>query len=496
MKRKNRIWIGAGVVFLVILIGAFRIWYVQGISIKSIKLTSPHNYAFQEKVDVELSRPASLYVRYWKKGEQEKYRTKPTAKAIKHSVDLLLLDTNSEYEYQVVIDRYINSNSKVLSFQTREQSPWLDINWMLDSRPHDPEAFGDGLLMICYARMPGYIALVDHQGAIRWHWQVDDIGVRAATLTPRGTILAMLRPPKKDVIDDKPKEHRKILEEIQKPMRRGKIGFAGGTAMAEIDLTGKIRWRTPLQGKVEKDLIHHDIRMDENNNIHTLYRTEKLYSHEVDGQSVTDTLVGDGIVVLDTLGNEIWKWSVWDHWDLEKDSLLDEFGYDRFHMNALNFDRDGNYLLSVAMEDQIWKVNAQTGEVMWKFGKNGDFKMDPSALFSFQHAIHVNSEGDYMLFDNNLFREESRALSFKLDTLTMTATTKINAPLPTEKYTSRMGNAYLLDNGNLLQTSSKTGSVLITDRAGEILWELDSPYVPYRVEYLPSSCWNNYFTQE
>ena len=70
--------------------------------------------------------------------------------------------------------------------------------------------------MICYARMPGYIALVDKKGNICWQWQVDDIGVRAATITPRGTILAMLRPPKKDEIDDKPKEHRKILEEIQK----------------------------------------------------------------------------------------------------------------------------------------------------------------------------------------------------------------------------------------------------------------------------------------
>lgn len=480
-----------------IVLGAGVVWYYsQSITIKNIQLSSPNNYAFQEDIDIELDKPASIYVRYWKEGSSEKFRTVNTQEAKKHTAHLLLLETNVTYKYQIVIDRVINSTSKTLSFKTREQSPWLDMNWVLENRPHDEKAFGDGLLMICYARMPGYIALVNSKGDICWHWQVDDIGVRAATLTPRGTILAMLRPPKKDVIDDKPKEHRKILEEIQKPMRRGKIGFAGGTALVEIDLSGKLLWRLDLDKKDDYKIIHHDIRMDENNNIHTLYRATLPYNmSEINGTGL-DTLGGDGILVMDTTGKEIWKWSVWDMWDIKNDPLIEEFMYDRFHMNALNFDTDGNYLASVAIEDQIWKIDSKTGELIWKFGRNGDFEMDTTSYFSFQHAINVNSDGDYMLFDNNLFREESRAMSFTLDTEAMTATTKINAPLPTEKYTSRMGNAYLLENGNLLQTSSKTGSVLITDKKGTILWELNSPYVPYRAEYIPANVWDNYFCKE
>ncbi len=279
-------------------------------------------------------------------------------------------------------------------------------------------------------------------------------------------------------------------------MRRGKVGFAGGTAMAEIDLTGKILWRVDLDKKEDYKIIHHDIRMDKDHHIHTLYRATLPYDMtDINGTGL-DTLGGDGILVMDTTGKELWKWSAWDMWDIKNDPFIDEFAYDRFHMNALNFDKDGNYLVSVAIEDQIWKINSKTGKLMWKFGRGGDFKMDTASYFSFQHAINVNSEGDYMLFDNNLFREESRALSFKLDTINMTATTIINAPLPTEKYTSRMGNAYLLENGNLLQTSSKTGSVLITDREGNILWELVSHYVPYRAEYVPADLWNNYFTKE
>lgn len=496
MNRKRRNWIILAWVFLPMAIIGAILLFSHTISIKNIQLTSPNNYAFQEQIDVELDEPACIYVRYWQKGSTDKFKTVKTPISTNHTVHLLLLETNTTYEYQIIIDRIINSNSKIFSFKTREQSPWLDMGWVLENRPHDAKAFGSGLLMICYARMPGYIALVNHKGDICWQWQVDDIGVRAATLTPRGTILAMLRPPKQDVIDDKPKEHRKILEEIQKPMRRGKIGFAGGTALVEIDLTGKTLWRLDLDKKDDYKIIHHDIRMDENNNIHTLYRSTLPYDMtDINGTGL-DTLGGDGILVMDTTGKEIWNWSVWDMWDIKSDPLMKEFAYDRFHMNALNFDTDGNYLASVAIEDQIWKINSNTGELMWKFGKNGDFKMDTASYFSFQHAINVNSEGDYMLFDNNLFLEESRALSFTLDTETMTANTKINAPLPTEKYTSRMGNAYLLENGNLLQTSSKTGSVLITDRQGKILWELNSPFVPYRAEYLPASIWDKYFKRE
>jgi hypothetical protein len=58
-----------------------------------------------------------------------------------------------------------------------------------------------------------------------------------------------------------------------------------------------------------------------------------------------------------------------------------------------------------------------------------------------------------------------------------------------------MGNGYLLENGNLLQTSSKTGSVMITDKTGKILWEMDSPFVPYRVEYIRAKIWDKYFVK-
>jgi len=499
MTKKNALLRISGISIGIILLGfGFYWYYTHSFTIKSIKLQSPNNYAFQEDVVVDLDKEASIEVKYWKEGSPEKFRTIATSKGLSHTVHLLLLETNTTYKYQVVIKRLINVYSKVLSFRTRQQSSWLEHKWVSNESPHDEASLDNGLVTICNARLPGYIAMVDGKGIVRWYWQVDDIGVRAATFTPRGTILAMLRPPMTDVIDDTPKEQAEILRDIEKPIRRGQLGFAGGTGIAEIDLTGKMLWRIDMEkatgGKYK--IIHHDVRMDKNGHVVTLIRNTKIVDMTPYGGSGIDTLGGDGILVMDTTGKELWSWSVWDVWDIAKDPYIKRFAYDRFHINCINFDKDGNYLVSVAIEDQIWKVNAKTGKIMWKLGKDGDFKMDTTCYFSFQHSVNINSQGDLMVFDNSLWKKVSGAVSFKLDTVNMVAKTVIKATLPPSKYTSRMGSAYLLPNGNLLQTSSKTGTVMVTDQKGMVLWQLNSYFVPYRAEYVPAAFWDKYFTKD
>lgn len=484
--------------FLIILVAGLAYYFSNRVSIDSIELTSPENLAMNESVKVVLNKDESIFIRYWKDSSSEKFNAPLTPKAKAHDIRLLLLEPGTKYHFQIVIDKVFDISSKEMSFRTREQSPWLVHNWVKEDRPHDASALGGGMVMLCNARLPGYIAMVDGKGAVRWYWQIDDIGVRAATLTPRGTILAMLRPPVRDVIDDTPKAEADSLSEIKKPIRRGALGFAGGTAVAEIDLTGKILWRINMDtvdGGRHK-IIHHDVRMDNKGNIVLLTRNKKLFDMTKTGGTGTDTLGGDGILVMDTHGKKLWEWDVWNEWDTDHDPFLKEFAYDRFHMNSLSFDKDSNYLVSVAIEDQIWKVNRETGKIMWKLGKNGDFKMDSSYFFSFQHSVHINPSGNLMVFDNSLWKKQSGAVSFELDTIKWTATPKIHAMLPREKYTSRMGSAYMLPNDNLLQCSSKTGAVMVTDQQGKILWELNSYFVPYRAEYIPSSVWAKYFVKE
>ena len=485
------------VLIAVLLIGFFII--INRISIKSITIDSPYNSAMHNAVHIKLSEPASVFIEYCEVKSGKKFRTPITPEDTIHHIDLLLLKANTEYSYKVIIKSLFNSSTKAYLFKTRPQSPWLVNRWLTEERPHDATALGNGMVMVTFGRTPGYIMILDGEGEVRWYWQVEDIGVRSACITPRGTILAMLRPPLQDVRDDMPQTKEEVqADEEKKPMRRGSLGFAGGTAIAEISLTGETMWRFDLD-KIHKEKeyqsVHHDVLMNDKNEILALYRPKKIIDKKIFNKIGTDTLGGDGIMVLDTLGNVLRTWNVWDKWDVEHDPYIEKYMYDRFHINGFFLDKQGNYYLSAPIEDQIWKVNSKTGNIEWKFGRNGDFAMDTTSYFSFQHAPHLNANGDLMLFDNGLYNKRSGAKSFKIDEVKKTAKTQLNVQLPSDLYTSRMGSAYLLPNGNLLQTSSKTGAVIVTDPKGTVLWHINLSFAPYRGVYIPIDTWKKYFEE-
>ena len=273
-------------ILLIIVVG-FLYWKEKN-QLLELTLTSPHNTAMYNQVEVKLEKEAPVYIEYWEKVSGRKFRTCVSSSKKDHRLDLLLLKADTEYEYQIVIDNLFHQKSKVLSFKTREQSPWLVNHWLKEERPHDPDALGDdGFILVCFGRLPGYMALLDNKGDMRWYWQIDDIGVRAASITPRGTILAMLRPFVKDFIDDEPMTPEEVRnEEHKKPMRRGSIGFAGGTGIAEVSLTGEMLRRLDMN-KIHKEkeyqVIHHDLWMDDENHIYTMYRPKKVAEIEVNG---------------------------------------------------------------------------------------------------------------------------------------------------------------------------------------------------------------------
>lgn len=470
-------------------------YFIGSVEISKIVLQSPDNSALKERVNISLNRPAKVQIEYRKKGSEVFNKTPISTKKENHQFNLLLLEPNSLYEYKVVIHNYILSNSSNnYFFRTREQSPWMVHDWIKNDRPHDPSAIGKGLMMLCYRGFPGYIAMVDGKGTIRWYWQDKKMGVRLATITPRNTILALLAPAGKDQFQEKKKQPKGVQNYY---IRTGKIGFVGGTEIAEINLEGEVLWRINLE---EKDIIfHHDLKMNENNEVVSIFRDYKLYDLDKSKPEL-DTLWGDGVMTMDTTGKVLEKWSAWDVWDVEKDERLEEFANDRFHFNNVAFDTDGNYLLSTPIENQIWKIDKNSGEIIWKLGKGGDFKMDSESHFYFQHAAHINHNGNLILFDNGDFtpndttktNKSSRTLSFRIDTTEMVAKTIIDAEIPPGFYTSRMGSSYLLPNDNILQTSSKTGNVLVTDKEGNVLWVLNTYFIPYRAEYVPNSIWENY----
>ena len=77
--------------------------------------------------------------------------------------------------------------------------------------------------------------------------------------------------------------------------------------------------------------------------------------------------------------------------------------YDYFHVNSIQQDTDGNLIVSSRDTFAAYKINRNTGQVMWILGgKRSSFRMGRGARFAFQHdvRVHGNADNTVTLFDD------------------------------------------------------------------------------------------------
>jgi hypothetical protein len=93
--------------------------------------------------------------------------------------------------------------------------------------------------------------------------------------------------------------------------------------------------------------------------------------------------------------------------------------YDYFHINSIEVEPDGNFLVSARNTHTIYKVSRRTGRILWRLGgKRSDFSLGRGARFAWQHDIRRRPDGALTLFDNEAapkLRRQSRGLILRLD---------------------------------------------------------------------------------
>ncbi len=224
--------------------------------------------------------------------------------------------------------------------------------------------------------------------------------------------------------------------------------------------------------------------LDNQSNIVALTVENRKFDLSSVGGSKEDLVAGDGIQIFSRNGEKIWEWTVFDVADPLSDPDILSTKDDWMHANSISYDKDGYFLISFYKINQIWKVNSQTGELIWKLGENGDFKLTAESTFYGQHSAHINKNGHLMFFDNGLKNKISRAVSFDIDEQEMRAKMIINAPLPNEMHSPRMGSAYLFDSNKILHCSSNNDHVIATDLKGNVLWQFETGGLTYRAQYI------------
>jgi Arylsulfotransferase (ASST) len=101
--------------------------------------------------------------------------------------------------------------------------------------------------------------------------------------------------------------------------------------------------------------------------------------------------------------------------------------HDPWHLNSVELDRDGDFIVSARHGNALYKIDRETGNVAWRLGgKNSSFEMGPGTVFRLQHDARVHRDGTLTLFDNVSEKlpargKRSRGIAIELDQERMTA---------------------------------------------------------------------------
>jgi hypothetical protein len=408
------------------------------------------NNALRVIIEFDTKKNTSPILIYWMSDDPDKVFKKQSNFSRNHNVALFALKPETNYNFLILENESILSDTILFttaSYPVRE--PFFNLT------TNSGNVF-NGYILIRKVEYPAQQIILNNKGRIVWYHLLDSAVSRFYSWTEDHTILSL-----------------NTEEHIQ-----------------EIDLEGNILFDLKLGLKGFSKPLHHEIIKDQQGNIISLTRNMKLFDLSENGGVENDTIFGDGILVLDSTGNKVWGWDIYEHEDPLLDKDIERMKKDWSHGNALSIDLDGNYLVSFRNFHQIWKINSHTGEIIWKLGLDGDFGLNNEDIFYSQHSVFINRFRELMLFDNGLPETGSRAISFRIKSDSIAEIGHFNTPLPRRLYSFKEGSAYLITEDKILFSSTRNNIIVVTDKHGNILWELYSPEPIYRAYYLDENVFN------
>ena len=158
-------------------------------------------------------------------------------------------------------------------------------------------------------------------------------------------------------------------------------------------------------------------------------------------------------------GKVLFQWNSDDHVPFSQSEQplpkLASEPWDWFHINAVKLDTDGNLLIDARDTWTTYKVNRQTGNILWQLGgKDSSFTLqaapgqtlnDAAKIFAWQHDPETLGHGRYTFFDNESAGipelPYSRAITVQLDQRNHVATLVASDDQPEGLSAPSQGNA-------------------------------------------------------
>jgi hypothetical protein len=229
------------------------------------------------------------------------------------------------------------------------------------------------------------------------------------------------------------------------------------------------------------------------------------------GGGASQTLLDSGVIEYDLkTGKIVREWSADQHIPMNqsysRSSPQNPNALDPWHINSIDVDADGNWLVSMRNTWAIYKVDSTTGQVLWTLGGSAsNFSIPDDVAFAFQHDARWRPGGQISIFDNDccafipqpsgppiaappVHGKQSRGLVMNVDETGKTVTFATDRKLY-DLTSGTQGNMQILPNGNALigwgqqpffSEYSKTGKLLLSVRFPDP----DESYRAYRYPWI------------
>jgi Arylsulfotransferase (ASST) len=152
------------------------------------------------------------------------------------------------------------------------------------------------------------------------------------------------------------------------------------------------------------------------------------------------------------------EWHPLDHISLSQSysastTTSTEWPYDYFHLNSINYRRDGSILISARNTSALYELSPSSGQVIAQIGgKHGSEKLGAGAATAYQHDAEELPNGDITIFDNGAVPKvhpQSRGVIVSVDQNTKTDTLVGQYKHPTPLSAASQGNVQSLENGDM-----------------------------------------------
>ena len=416
-------------------------------------------------VTVQLPEPARVQIEYEARedagtnGTQPKYRTPLSDVATSHRIPVVRLRAETAYRYSVGIEERTG-----VAFVSEGE-------FTTGTLPEDLQAMqrtvtGRSTLPLILTdyntEHSNYFVALDSEGEIVWYFEH-----RRRQPRPDGT-----------------------LHNIRRTGQGNFIYMVYRCCIIEITPLGE-ELQVLLANEVD-GVPHHDFQFLDDGRVLYAAWFDHVFDDSANGGSAETVRPVDTLRIWDPVNGGSEKvWDSRDHWDISDPGQRARWadGFSWTHLNTINFNPDGDLILSLRNRNQVIALSPDYKHIRWSLGgPGGDFDF-PNAgdRFFFAHTPTQLPNGNILLFDNGLINEDmespyikglqaagalerraeeySRAIELRLDREAGSAVKVWEYRATPDIFSSILSNADRLPNGNTLVSFGSTPRAAIIPSA-------------------------------